>query len=92
MDFPPRLCDERSGVWRCRKGLKNNIMRFKITLNQETISRHDTTEDMYRALKKLNTSLNTYYVECTVDEIEVEADEFITAWEGGERMDDLQFF
>ena len=42
--------------------------------------------------KNRDLSLQTYYVECLEDEIEIEADELIKAWNEGERPEDLQFF
>lgn len=41
---------------------------------------------------KRDLSLQNYYVECSVDDIQIEADELIAAWREGERPEDLQMF
>jgi uncharacterized UBP type Zn finger protein len=41
---------------------------------------------------KRDMSLQNYYVECLIDDIEIEADELIKAWNEGERPEDLQMF
>ena len=72
------------------------MKRFKIV---DPSGRTETT--MYSTIKevvddlrssKRDMSLQTYYVECVVDEIEIEADELIDAYDRGETPEDLQFF
>ena len=72
------------------------MKRFKIV---DPSGRTETT--MYLTIKevvddlrssKRDMSLQTYYVECVVDEIEIEADELIDAYDRGETPEDLQFF
>jgi hypothetical protein len=41
---------------------------------------------------KYDLSLQKYYVECLIDDIEIDADELILAWNEGERPEDLQMF
>ena len=72
------------------------IKRFKVidpSYRSET-TRHETIEQVVAELKSKNRdmSLQTYYVECVIDDIEIEADELIKAWEKGERPDDLSSF
>jgi hypothetical protein len=70
--------------------------RFKITdpsgRTENTV--FSTIKEVINDLKssKRDMSLQTYYVECLVDEIEIEADELIAAWNEGERPEDLQMF
>jgi hypothetical protein len=76
--------------------LKTKMKRFKIidpsgcTENTQ----HNTIEKVVNDLlgKGRDMSLQTYYVKCLIDEIEIEADELISAWREGERPDDLQMF
>jgi hypothetical protein len=55
---------------------------------------YSTLKEVVDDLKsgKRDMSLQTYYVECAVDEIEIEADELIDAYNRGETPEDLQFF
>ena len=57
-------------------------------------TRYDTIKDVVKDLQsnKRDLSLQTYYVECLVDEIEIEADELLKSWNKGERPEDLQMF
>lgn len=70
--------------------------RFKIIDPSERTknTRYDSIEEVVKDLKssKRDLSLQTYYVECLVDEIEIEANELIKVWDEGERPQDLQFF
>ena len=36
--------------------------------------------------------LNRFMVECTLDDIEIDADEFMESFKEGENPEDLQFF
>lgn len=55
---------------------------------------HKTIEEVVKQLKskKCGISLNTYYVDCLIDDIQITADELLQVWEEGERPQDLQFF
>lgn len=71
---------------------KNKRFRIFNSDMQSMVGKYDTTEEVYSALKTLDHGLAYYFVDCTVDDIEVPADEFMEAWERGERFEDLQFF
>jgi len=70
--------------------------RFKIIdpSGRTENTRHNTIKEVVEDLlsTKRNLSLQNYYVECLVDDIEIEADELIAVWSEGERPEDLQFF
>ncbi len=72
------------------------MKRFKIIDPSGRIenTRHKTIKEVVEDLlsNKRDLSLQNYYVECLVDDIEIEADELITAWNEGERPEDLQMF
>jgi hypothetical protein len=72
------------------------MKRFKIIdpSSRTENTRYNTIKEVVKDLlsTKRDLSLQTYYVECLVDEIEIEADELIAAWKEGERPEDLQFF
>lgn len=72
------------------------MKRFKIIdpSGRTENTTHDTIEEVVKDLlsDKRDLSLQTYYVECLVDDIEIEADELINAWKEGERPEDLQMF
>lgn len=72
------------------------IKRFKIIdpSGRTPNERYDTIEQVVHDLKseKRDLSLQTYYIECLEDEIEIEADELLRAWDEGERPMDLQMF
>lgn len=57
-------------------------------------TKHDTILEVIKELdqRRDNVCLDTYYVECLIDEIEINADELISAWLDGERPEDLQMF
>jgi hypothetical protein len=57
-------------------------------------TRYNTIKEVVADLlsTKRDLSLQNYYVECSVDEIEISSDELIEAWLDGERPEDLQFF
>jgi hypothetical protein len=52
----------------------------------------DTTQECYNYLLKQDMGLNSFMVECNVDDIEIDADEFMEAFREGECPMDLQFF
>jgi hypothetical protein len=70
--------------------------RFKIVdpSGRTENTTYDTIEEVVKDLtsNKRDMSLQTYYVECRVDDIEVPADDLIQAWNEGERPEDLQMF
>lgn len=60
------------------------------TKNTEYNTIKEVVEDLLSSKRDL--SLQKYYVECCIDDIEIEADELIAAWNKGERPEDLQMF
>lgn len=70
--------------------------RFKIidpsgrTENTRYATIKEVVDDLLSPKRDL--SLQNYYVECFVDDIQIDADELITAWNEGERPEDLQMF
>jgi hypothetical protein len=72
------------------------MKRFKIIDPSGRIgnTKHDTIIEVIKELDKRrdNVCLDTYYVECLIDDIEINADELISAWLEGERPEDLQMF
>jgi hypothetical protein len=72
------------------------MKRFKIIdpSGRTENTRHNTIKEVVDDLlsSKRDLSLQNYYVECLVDDIEIEADELIAAWNEGERPEDLQMF
>ena len=72
------------------------MKRFKIidTSGRTENTRYSSLKEVVDDLKsnKRDMSLQTYYVECAVDDIEIEADELIEAYNRGETPEDLQFF
>jgi hypothetical protein len=55
---------------------------------------HKTIKEVISDLQsnKRDLSLQTYFVECSIDDIEINADELLQAWKEGERPEDLQMF
>ena len=72
------------------------MKRFKIIdpSGRTENSIYETIEEVVNELMSSNRdiSLQTYYVECFIDEIVVSADELLEAWREGERPEDLQMF
>lgn len=72
------------------------MKRFKIIDPSERTenTRYSTIKEVVNDLlsSKRDLSLQNYYVECLVDEIQIEADELIASWREGERPEDLQMF
>ena len=72
------------------------MKRFKIidpsgrTENTRYSTIKKVVDDLLSSKRDL--SLQIYYVECLVDEIQIQSDELITAWKEGERPEDLQMF
>jgi hypothetical protein len=57
-------------------------------------TKHYTILDVVNDLNsdKRDISLQTYYILCLVDDIEITASELLEAWREGERPEDLQMF
>jgi len=72
------------------------MKRFKIVdpSGRTENTRHNTIKEVVEDLlsTKRDLSLQNYYVQCLVDDIQIEADELISAWNEGERPEDLQMF
>ena len=72
--------------------------RFRIWLSngiqRTTEARFDTISEVIRWCQdnEEKAMLDPYWVECLVDEIEVQTDELMEAWARGERPEDLQMF
>jgi len=70
--------------------------RFKIIdpSGRTPNTKYETLKEVVADLlsSKRDLSLQTYYVEDLEDEIHIEADDLIAAWNDGERPEDLQFF
>lgn len=52
----------------------------------------DTTEEVFQWLKKQDLGLASFRIECLVDDIEIDSEEFMQAFYDGECPGDLQFF
>ena len=59
---------------------------------QSLVGKYETTQQVYETLKDLDLEDCRYFIDDTIDDIEVGADEFVQAWEFGERPQDLQMF
>lgn len=74
----------------------NMKKRFKIIdpSGRTENSRYDTIKEVVNDLQsgRRDLSLQPYYVEDLDDDIQIEADELLTAWKEGERPEDLQMF
>jgi hypothetical protein len=72
------------------------MKRFKIIdpSGRTENTRYNTIKEVVKDLlsNKGDLSLQNYYVECSVDDIQIEADKLIDAWNEGERLEDLQMF
>lgn len=70
--------------------------RFKIKKQEPNddnfVFRANTTQECYDFLLKQDMGLYSFFVECIADEIEIDADEFMSAFRDGECPEDLQFF
>jgi len=71
-----------------------NKKRFKITKSSDILFRSHELQEVVKWLQDNpdEVSLNTLYVECVQDDIEIEADDLLKAWSEGERPEDLQMF
>ena len=70
--------------------------RFKITdpSGRTETSRYDTIKEVVKDLQsnKRDLSLQNYYVDDLEEDVQIEADELIEAWNEGERPEDLSMF
>lgn len=66
--------------------------RFRIfdIENQSCPAKFDTTEECYKFLK--DKDRENFFVDCVIDDIEVDAERFCEAFDDGELPGDLQFF
>lgn len=73
-----------------------NMKRFKIIdpSNRTFNTKYDTLEEVVKDLTSSDRDYpqQTYYIECLVDDIIINAEDLIEAWNEGERPQDLQFF
>lgn len=72
------------------------IKRFRVIdpSGQSETGKYDTITEVVADLRspKRKADLFPYYVECLVDDIKIDADELLAAWDEGERPEDLQSF
>jgi hypothetical protein len=72
------------------------MKRFKVIdpSGRTETGRYNTMIEVVNDLQssKRDLSLQHYMVECLIDDIEIDADELLEAWNRGERFEDLQFF
>lgn len=70
--------------------------RFKITdpSGRTETSRYDTIKEVVKDLQsgKRDLSLQNYYVDDLEEDVQIEADELLEAWNEGERPEDLSMF
>jgi hypothetical protein len=73
-----------------------NMTRFRIIdpSGRKQTTKHSTIPDVINELNsgRCDLSLQNYFVECVIDDIEISADELLEAWNSGERPEDLQMF
>lgn len=69
------------------------MKRFKIINSSKiVVYTADTTQECYKYLLKQDMSLQSFMVECTIDDIEIDADDFMKTFNDGECPIDLQKF
>ena len=69
------------------------MKRFRVLdYGRNVVFKSETTEACFKYLKTQNMGLSSFTVEDVVDDIEVDADDFVTAFNEGETPMDLQFF
>jgi hypothetical protein len=72
------------------------MKRFKIIdpSGRTENKRYNTINEVVSELLSNNRdlSLQNYYIECSIDDIQVGSDELIQSWNEGERPKDLQMF
>lgn len=69
--------------------------RFKLWDIENQVSKFstDVLPECVEEIKKIDSLLwNEFFIEDTIDDIEINAEEFMEAWERGERPEDLQMF
>ena len=57
-------------------------------------TKHDTIIEVIKELNSssCNLSLQNYFIECVIDDIQISSDDLLEAWRDGERPEDLQMF
>lgn len=72
------------------------MKRFRIIdpSGRRETTKHDTIIEVIKELNSssCNLSLQNYFIDCVIDDIEISADELLEAWRDGERPEDLQMF
>lgn len=71
------------------------VKRFRVfnTEYQTRVFEADTTNEVADFFSKQDvTTLEEFFVDCVIDDIEVTANDFMEVWNEGERPGDLQFF
>lgn len=68
--------------------------RFRIIARSGRIQnvRYDTIKEVVSDLLTRNLAMESYTVEDLEDDIEIDADDLMEAWNEGERPEDLQMF
>lgn len=70
----------------------SSISRFRITQERDIIFRCHTMNEIYDWLQNKADMYKQYWVEDIIDDIEVDADEVMSAYREGEIYGDLQGF
>ena len=69
------------------------MKRFKVrNTDRYIVFNADTTRDCYDFLLTQDMGLNSFMVECNVDDIEINGDDFIESFKCGDCPVDLQYF
>jgi len=72
------------------------MKRFRVSENldfEEIVAKFDTIEEVVEYVNGRDDISPAYLnVECLEDDIKIDCDELLGAWEDGERPEDLQFF
>ena len=69
------------------------MKRFRVLdFQRNVVFKSETTEACFKYLKTQDMGLSSFSVEDVVDDIEVDADDFVKAFDDGEDPGDLQFF
>ena len=72
------------------------MKRFRITEDlgfEEIVAKFDTISEVVKYVYSREDITPAYLnVECLEDDIKIDCDELLGAWEDGERPEDLQFF
>jgi len=70
--------------------------RFKL-IDPSGRTENKTFKTIKEVVKELlsenrDASLQKYFIQCLIDDIEIDSDELLMAWKDGERPEDLQMF